>query len=122
MTKQEEYLSRERKLSSDKGDLRKFWNPKGKTGSLDPHYARKPVPDSMIKGVGESGLTPEEEYLNREKKMFKDGVDLRRFSTSSNGGMAPQNDPYYGRKPVDSKSLTLFPCKHVLYCHSLHFY
>lgn len=103
MTRDQELLNRERKLSTDQGDLRRFSNPKTKSGRLDPHYARKPVPDELIKDVGRTGLTPEQEYLNREKKMMVDGVDLRRFSTSKTGGMAPQDDPYYGRKKVDSK-------------------
>ena len=103
LTKQEEHLNRERKYSRDGGDVRKFWNPKNKEGTLDPHYARKPVPDSMIAGVGETGLTAEEEYLNRERKMSVNGVDVRKFSKSSHGGMEPQADPYYGRKPVAGK-------------------
>lgn len=57
----------------------------------------------MIQGVGDTGLTPQEEHYNREQKMYVNGVDIRRFSTSAEGGMAPQNDPYYGRKPVARK-------------------
>jgi hypothetical protein len=29
-------------------------------------------------------------------------VDIRKFGTKATGGMTPANDPYYGRKPVDS--------------------
>lgn len=80
-----------------------FWKAKGEHNIADPHYARKPVPDSLLEGVGETGLTKEEEFLNRERKLSVNGVDLRKFSTSRTKGMEPQNDPYYGRKPVDSK-------------------
>jgi hypothetical protein len=48
-------------------------------------------------------LTEEEEYLNRERKYSVNGVDVRKFSTSSSGGFHPAKDPYYGRKQVDSE-------------------
>jgi hypothetical protein len=104
LTPDEEVMVRERKLSQNGDDLRSFWRAKGENGVADPHFSRKPVPDHMIQGVGETGLTKEEEYLNRERKMSVNGVDIRKFSTSRNKGIAPQDDPYYGRKPVDSKS------------------
>lgn len=34
--------------------------------------------------------------------MSVDGVDLRKFSNSRKSGMEPQDDPYYGRKPINS--------------------
>lgn len=57
----------------------------------------------MIHGVGETGLTKEEEYLNRERKYSVNGADLRKFSNAGKGSYAPGDDPYYTRKPVDSK-------------------
>jgi hypothetical protein len=58
--------------------------------------------DAEAQGVGETGLTQEEEFLNRERKYSVGGVDVRKFSTSSTGGWKPQADPYYGRKQVSS--------------------
>lgn len=87
--------------------MRNFWNPKDREGKLDPHYARKPVPDHMIKDVGYTGLTAEQEYENRERKYSVDGVDLRKFSNSNKGFIHPTNDPFYGRKPVDGKSVSI---------------
>ncbi|KEF63269.1 uncharacterized protein A1O9_01246, partial [Exophiala aquamarina CBS 119918] len=69
----------------------------------DPYYGRKPVSKAQIQDVGQTGLTPEQEYWNRERKYSVNGVDVRKFSTSKTGGMEPQNDPYYGRKQVSSK-------------------
>lgn len=60
------------------------------------------LPDELIKDVGITNLTPEEEYWNRERKYSINGVDVRKFSNSKKGGMEPQDDPYYGRKPVSS--------------------
>lgn len=94
------------------------------TKAADPFYNRKPVPgryhpwlskhfstvsltdfcsDSLIKDVGITGLSPEEEFWNREKKYTANGADVRRFSKSLDGGAEPLNDPYYGRKPVSSE-------------------
>lgn len=53
--------------------------------------------------MGLTGLTPEEEYWNRERKYSVNGVDVRRFSNSKKGGLEPLDDPYYGRKPVSSR-------------------
>jgi hypothetical protein len=53
--------------------------------------------------VGETGLTAEEEYDNHERKMSVNGVDLRKFGTKADSGFKPSSDPFYGRKPVDSK-------------------
>ncbi|KIX96057.1 uncharacterized protein Z520_08312 [Fonsecaea multimorphosa CBS 102226] len=75
------------------------------TRAADPYYNRKPVPDELVKDVGLSGLTPEEEYWNREKKFFAHGADVRRFSNSLKGGLEPLNDPYYGRKPVSKAEI-----------------
>ncbi len=97
-------MNRERKYSRDGGDLRHhFWNPKGKDGKMDPYYQRKPIPDAMIHGVGETGLTREEEYLNRERKYSVHGADVRNFSDGTKSGLFPKDDPYYSRKSVHSK-------------------
>jgi len=77
------------------------------TKAADPYYNRKPVPDELIRDVGLTGLSPEEEYLNREKKYFLgNGVDVRRFSNGLNTGAAPQSDPYYGRRKVSDQEIT----------------
>lgn len=94
------------------------------TKAADPYYNRKPVPgkchlwplkhfnsvsltdfytDNLIKDVGLTGLSAEEEFWNREKKYTAHGADVRRFSKSLDGGAEPLNDPYYGRKPVSSE-------------------
>jgi hypothetical protein len=88
----------------------------------DPFYNRKPVPgsspqpvhspcsllrnaDEFIKDVGITGLTVQDEHYNRERKYSdQKGVDVRRFSFSNKSGWKPQSDPYYGRKPVSSRS------------------
>ena len=77
--------------------MRKGSNPKY-AGKLEPYYQRKKVPDSFIHGVGETGLTKEEEFLNRERKYSRDGGDLRKFSST----LEPASDPYYARKSVHS--------------------
>lgn len=108
LTPQEEVTNRERKFSAGGlGDVRNFFNPKGsKDGTLDPYYQRKPVPKQMVAGVGDTGLTPEQEYENRERKYSVNGVDVRKFSNSSTGFIHPTADPFYGRKPVASKCST----------------
>jgi len=106
LTPLEEYANRERKYSDASGvDVRKFgfgsksgWKPQA-----DPYYGRKSVSKAEIDGVGETGLSVDEEFLNRERKLSINGVDVRRFSNSATGGFKPQSDPYYGRKPVSSK-------------------
>ena len=60
--------------------------------------------EAEIENVGITGLTPEEEHLNRERKYSATGVDVRRFSKSRKGGLEPLDDPYYGRKQVSSQS------------------
>ncbi|KAJ9605038.1 hypothetical protein H2200_010427 [Cladophialophora chaetospira] len=76
------------------------------TKAADPYYNRKPVPDELIKDVGLTGLTPQDEFLNREKKYtLGNGVDVRRFSNGLNDGSAPQNDPYYGRRKVSDQEI-----------------
>lgn len=70
---------------------------------MDPYYQRKPIPDAMIHGVGETGLTREEEYLNRERKYSVHGADVRNFSDGTKSGLFPKDDPYYSRKSVHSK-------------------
>lgn len=61
------------------------------------------MPDSFINGVGETGLSKEEEYVNRERKYSQDGGDLRKFSRGKTNSFEPSSDPFYNRKPVDSK-------------------
>lgn len=56
----------------------------------------------MIQGVGPTGLTKEEEYLNRERKYSVNGADVRKFGSGTKGGWHPADDPYYSRKPVAS--------------------
>lgn len=105
LTVQDEHYNRERKYSDQKGvDVRRFSfsNKSGWKPQSDPYYGRKPVSKPEIDGIGDTGLTPDEEYLSRERKYSVNGVDVRRFSTSRNSGMEPQDDPYYGRKPVSS--------------------
>lgn len=101
-------INRERKFSATGQDIRKFDTKK--TGGFhpqsDPYYSRKPVPDTLIKGVGETGLSPEEEYLNRERKYSATGVDVRRFDTKPGSGFHPSNDPYYARKSENSKQIS----------------
>lgn len=106
LTPAEEVVNRERKYSRDGGDIRHhFWNPKGKDGNLDPYYQRKPVPVALTEGVGATGLTKEEEYLNRERKYSVNGGDLRKFSTGSKSGLFPMSDPYYARKSVHKSQI-----------------
>jgi len=76
------------------------------TKASDPYYNRKPVPDELIRDVGLTGLTPDEEFLNRERKYTAgDGVDVRRFNKGLDSGMAPQNDPYYSRRRVSNQEI-----------------
>ncbi|KAK5090561.1 hypothetical protein LTS08_002531 [Lithohypha guttulata] len=106
---QEEAANRERKYSVTGVDVRK--HDSSSKGLLafhpqsDPYYSRKKIPDSMIHGVGETGLTKEEEYLNRERKYSVNGADLRKFSNAGKGSYAPGDDPYYTRKPVDKSQI-----------------
>lgn len=106
MSATEEFEARERKYSRDGGDLRKFSNPK-KDGKLDTYYQRKQVPDAHLEGVGDTGLSKEEEFLNRERKYSVNGVDVRKFGDSDKKGFHPSADPFYGRKAVDSKFVWL---------------
>lgn len=53
-------------------------------------------------GVGETGLSREEEFDNRERKMSVNGVDIRKFGMKADSGWKPANDPYYGRKSVSA--------------------
>ena len=103
MTPGEEHVNRERKYSRDGKDVRQLWNPKGKDGKRDPYYQRKPVSDVLIHGIGDSGLSAEEEYMNRERKYSVNGADVRKFSDSTKGFIHPTDDPYYGRKKLSSE-------------------
>ncbi|KAK5209744.1 hypothetical protein LTR99_002598 [Exophiala xenobiotica] len=105
LTPDQEYWNRERKYSVNGVDVRRFSNSKkgGMEPQDDPYYGRKRVSVAEIHNVGETGLTPEQEYSNRERKYSVGGVDVRKFSTSKKGGLEPQSDPYYGRKRVSSQ-------------------
>lgn len=105
LTPAQEEQNRERKYSVTGGDVRKFdksnkfaWHPQN-----DPFYGRKQVPDSMIQGVGETGLTKQQEYENRERKYSLSGADVRRFDNNGKFSFHPTKDPYYSRKPVHSE-------------------
>ena len=67
-----------------------------------------PSTEAEIVDVGNTGLTPEQEFYNRERKYSATGVDVRRFSKSASGGLEPLNDPYYGRKRVSRECA---PCR-----------
>lgn len=128
LTPQEEHWNRERKYSVNGADVRRFSS--GKRGSLeprdDPYYGRRRLsswyiryarstranplsPEAEIADVGETGLTPEEEHLNRERKYSVNGIDVRKFSMSRKGGLEPQDDPYYSRKRVSSEQRPFSP-------------
>ncbi|OQV04739.1 hypothetical protein CLAIMM_09579 isoform 1 [Cladophialophora immunda] len=107
LTPEEEYWNREKKFTAHGADVRRFSNSlKGGIEPLnDPYYGRKPVNAAEISNVGFTGLSPEEEYWNRERKYSATGVDVRKFSSSKKGGMAPQDDPYYGRRRVSAAEI-----------------
>ncbi|OAP62285.1 hypothetical protein AYL99_04488 [Fonsecaea erecta] len=107
LTPEEEYYNREKKFTARGADVRRFSNSlKGGIEPLsDPYYGRKPVSKAEIANVGFTGLSPEEEYWNRERKYSATGVDVRRFSTGKKGGIAPQDDPYYGRRRVSAAEI-----------------
>jgi hypothetical protein len=97
---EEAFAVRDRKLSmAGPGgtDVRKFSNflePKG-----DPFYHRKPVPAAYVPGTGVPGLSEEEAFLQRERKLSSagpGGTDVRQFSKV----LAPKDDPFYQRKGV----------------------
>jgi hypothetical protein len=97
-------------------DVRRFSNSKrgGIEPQDDPYYGRRRVSgtpstylsscqlslvDAEITNVGHTGLAPEQEYWNRERKYSVTGVDVRKFS----GKMEPAKDPYYSRKRVSGE-------------------
>jgi hypothetical protein len=55
--------------------------------------------------VGATGLTPEEEYWNRERKYSVGGHDVRKFSKGTKSSLEPSSDPYYARKRVSGECL-----------------
>jgi hypothetical protein len=70
----------------------------------DPYYNRKPIPDSLIADVGITGLTPQEEYHNRERKFSAaDGTDIRSHSLKA---ITKPGDPYYNRKQLSDVETT----------------
>ncbi|EXJ81305.1 hypothetical protein A1O3_07595 [Capronia epimyces CBS 606.96] len=105
---QDEYWNRERKYSLNGADVRRFSSSqKGGLEPLhDPYYSRKRLSKAEIEGVGQTGLTQDEEYQNRQRKYSVNGVDVRKFSTSRKGGLEPQDDPYYSRKRVSKAEIT----------------
>ncbi|KIW84265.1 hypothetical protein AYO20_08199 [Fonsecaea nubica] len=107
LTPEEEYWNREKKFTAHGADVRRFSNSlKGGIEPLnDPYYGRKPVSKAEIANVGFTGLSPEEEYWNRERKYSATGVDVRKFSSSKKGGLSPQDDPYYGRRRVSAAEI-----------------
>lgn len=67
--------------------------------AADPFYTRKAVPTELIQGKVVPGLSQDEAFLTRERKLSTagpGGSDLRRFSNT----LTPKNDPFYSRKPV----------------------
>jgi len=108
LTAEEEFWNREKKYTASGADVRRFSSSLhgGMEPLNDPYYGRKSVSKAEISNVGETGLTPDEEYWNRERKYSVTGVDVRRFSKSKKGGLAPQDDPYYGRKKVSDAEIS----------------
>jgi hypothetical protein len=69
--------------------------------SADPFYSRKPVPTELIQGEHIPGLSQDQGFQTRERKLSTagpGGSDLRKFSDA----LTPKNDPFYSRKPVPS--------------------
>ena len=98
LTPQEEYLNRERKYSAADGTDIRSHSLKAITKPGDPYYQRKRVSDAEVSGVAPTGLTPQEEYLNRERKFSAaDGTDIRSHSLKA---ITKPGDPYYNRKRV----------------------
>jgi hypothetical protein len=96
LTPQEEYLNRERKYSAADGTDIRSHSLKAIKKPGDPYYNRKRVSDAEAHGVGETGLTPQEEYNNRERKFSAaDGTDIRSHSLK---WIKKPGDPYYNRK------------------------
>ena len=72
--------------------------------AADPFYTRKPVPDELIRGEHIPGLTQDQAFQTRERKLSTagpGGSDLRRFSNT----LTPKNDPFYSRKPVPDAAI-----------------
>lgn len=100
LTPQEEYLNRERKYSAVDGTDIRSHSLKAITKPGDPYYNRKRVSDAETHGVGLTGLTPQEEYNNRERKYSSaDGTDIRSHSLKA---ITKPGDPYYNRKKVSN--------------------
>lgn len=104
LTPQEEYLNRERKFSAADGTDIRSHSLKAITKPGDPYYGRKRVSDAEAHGVGITGLTPQEEYDNRERKYSSaDGTDIRSHSLKA---VTKPGDPYYNRKQVHKTGIT----------------
>jgi hypothetical protein len=98
LTPQEEYITRERKYSAADGTDIRSHSLKAITKPGDPYYNRKRVSDAEAHGVAPTGLTPQEEHANRERKFSAaDGTDIRSHSLKA---ITKPGDPYYNRKKV----------------------
>jgi hypothetical protein len=104
LTPQEEYHNRERKFSAADGTDIRSHSLKAITKPGDPYYNRKRVSDAEAHGVGITGLTPQEEYNNRERKFSAvDGTDIRSHSLKA---ITKPGDPYYNRKKLSDVETT----------------
>lgn len=100
LTRQEEFQNRERKFSSADGTDIRSHSLKAITKPGDPYYNRKRVSDVETDGVGITGLSPQEEYNNRERKFSAaDGTDIRSHSLK---WVTKPGDPYYNRKKASN--------------------
>lgn len=98
LTPQEEYINRERKYSAADGTDIRSHSLKAITKPGDPYYNRKRVSDAEAHGIGLTGLTPQKEYNNRERKYSAaDGTDIRSHSLRA---ITKPGDPYYNRKKI----------------------
>ena len=118
MSPEEEYWNREKKYIVNGHDVRRFSN--SLTPQEDPYYGRRRVSrkcyhprlctetdtysiEAEIVNVGDTGLTPEQEHQNRERKYSVGGHDVRKFSRGGKSSLEPSSDPYYNRKKVSGK-------------------
>jgi len=100
LSPQEEYLNRERKFSAVDGTDIRSHSLKAITKPGDPYYNRKRVSDAETHGVGATGLTPQQEFDNRERKFSAaDGTDIRSHSLK---WVTKPGDPYYNRKKISN--------------------
>lgn len=107
LSAEEEYWNREKKYTATGVDVRRFSSSQkgGMEPLTDPYYGRKQVSKAEIANVGQTGLTPEEEYWNRERKYSVGGHDVRRFSKGTKSSLEPSSDPYYARRRVSEAEI-----------------